>query len=253
MVGAVVSIAALVLAFTGPVVVIGAPTTTEPDALHIEPFFQIEDLQFFLPLDAPLAEMPINGQCVESTVDWLTEHGVMRPISYLMSVRNNADDGPMLTIDNVRVVDKKTIAPRPGYLFQCHDGGNGETALLDLDLDRDGPAVLFDDENDVTGRPFAFNLEPGEEGSIDLRLLADTNGYSGRVVADVIGGATTRRIELALNDDGGAFERPGLGRSAGFLVKASESSRGMFTCTWSGNDSECDADTVRSMASELWE
>lgn len=216
MVGAVVSIAALVLAFTGPVVVIGAPTTTEPDALHIEPFFDFDDMQFFLPLDAPPAEMSINGPCVESTVDWLTEHGVMRPISYLMSVRNNADDGPMLTIDNVRVVDKKTIAVQPAYLFQCPDNGVGETALLNLDLDRDGPAVLVDDEDDVTGRPFAFNLEPGEEGSIDLRLLAEANGYSGRVVADVIGGGTTTQVELALNDAGVLSNVLGWGDQQGF-------------------------------------
>lgn len=257
MVGSVTAIVAVVLAFTGPLVVIGSPVSTEPGALRIEPFpiNDLENAEFVLPLDAPLEEMPHSAPCLPETVDWLLEHGVRRPPSYLMDIRNDADSGPMLTIDNVRVVDKKAITPQPGYSFLCPSQGAGETALLNLDLDRDGPAMLVDDE---TERPFAFNLEPGEQGSIDLRMHAATDGYSDRVVADVTGGGTTARVELPLGANGGRFEHPGLGKAAGFFVTADAFSD-VFTCGWvnpdgsSGPEITCDAETVRLIVTDMWE
>lgn len=258
MVSAVAAIIAVVLAFTGPLVVIGSPVSTEPGSLRIEPFpiNDLENAEFVLPLDAPLEEMPNSDPCLPETIDWLLEHGVRRPPSYLMDIRNDADSGPMLTIDNVRVVDKKAIAPQPGYRFFCPSQGAGETAVLNLDLDRDGPAMLDDSEDHGTERPFAFNLEPGEQGSIDLRMHAATDGYSGRVVADVTGGGTTAQVELALGPDGGRFEHPGLGKAAGFsVVSVSDPAPpGLFRCIWdNGTEIECNAETVRLIVSEMWE
>ncbi|HEX6353147.1 hypothetical protein [Actinophytocola sp.] len=251
------AVIAVVPAFTGPVAVIGAPTSTTPDTLRIEPLPRDFATQFFLPVDAPLADMPYSAPCTEPTIEWLREHGVERPFAYEMSVRNDADSGPMLTIDNVRVVDRTELAVRPGYMFRCPDAGVGETAVLDLDLDRDTPAVLVEEE-DGTTRPFAFNLAPGEAGSIDLRLrTVTTAGYSGRVAADVTGGGTTSRVELALGADGGSFEYPGPGRSPGLLVRLG-ASHGEFDCFLLDDDGSvlspgtCDAEEAMAKAAELW-
>lgn len=254
MVGAVAAIVAVALAVTGPVVVIGAPTSTEPGALRIEPLPDGEFAVFYLPPDAPLAELPLpetpgNPQCTPAMMDWLGEHGV-KWATFRMSVRNSADTGPMLTIDNVRVVDKKKITPRPGFIFECGDQGTGETALLDLDLDRDEPAVLVDYDHEDGKRPFAFNLAPGEQGDIELQLALTVDGYSGRVVADVTGGGSTEQVELPL----GSFESPGLGRSHGFSVSLSPSP-GVFYCPLpDGHDDpdECDPDEIRSFVTEMW-
>ena len=54
------------------------------------------------------------------------------PIGCLVANANDADSGPMLTIDNVRVVDKTVTAARPGYIFECQDQDTGETAVLNL-------------------------------------------------------------------------------------------------------------------------
>lgn len=257
MVSAVAAIIAVVLAFTGPLVVIGSPVSTEPGALRVEPLPDDKYTAFYLPPDAPLAEMPLLSKvpehfpCSPDMVDWLAEHGVELP-SYRMSVRNNADAGPMLTIDNVRVVDKEKIAPRPGFTFSCGDQGTpAVTAVLSLDLDQDEPATFVDQELEVI-RPFAFNLAPGEQGHIEIHMRSAVDGYSGRVVADVTGGGTTERVELLL----GGFEHTGLGRSARFSVEPTETP-GLFSCVDSRSGSvdadRCDAEQVRSIVSEMWE
>jgi hypothetical protein len=256
MAGLLTAVVAVVLALTGPVLVVGAPMTTEPSALKVEATPDYLVTQFVLPLDVPLEEMPFTSVCTEDMHAWLSAHGKERPPAYEMSVRNGADDGPMLTIDNVRVVGKKTIPARPGFLFNCPDAGVGETAVLNLRLDREGPAMLLD-EDLVTERPFAFNLEPGEKGAIILQLRGgDQEGYSGRVVADVTGGGDTTRVDLALGESGGRFEHPGLGRASGFTVEPGPT--GSFICTWIEPDGaaateDCDAAQARSAAAALWE
>jgi hypothetical protein len=264
MLGTATAIVAVVLAVTGPVVVIGAPRSTEPGALRIEPLPDSEFAGYYLPPDAPLAEMPLmpekpTVECTTAMHDWLAEHGVKRP-AYRMSVRNNADAGPMLTIDNVRVVDKERIAPRPGFTFECGDQGEpAETVVLTLDLDGDGQATSVDQEREII-RPFAFNLAPGEQGHIEIHMVSDVDGYSGRVVADVTGGGTTERIELPLGD----FEYPGDGRSAGFSV-APTPTPGIFYCEdirdmhqddpdqdEPDQQPECNAEEVRSKVAEIW-
>jgi hypothetical protein len=187
---------------------------------------------YVLPLDAPLEEMPagVNGYCAEPVIDWLDDVGREIPPYQRITLENTADDGAMLAVRNVRATDVERDGPEPVIHFVCPDGGVGDNARLNLRLDRDGIAERVDEETGDT-EPFVFNLQPGEQGTVEIRLIGDMgDSYSGKIVADVTTGGDTATVELPLNGNADGFDRISPGKYARLQVTPGMTA-GTFSCS----------------------
>jgi hypothetical protein len=159
---------------------------------------------YALPLDAPLEQLPqmdAGYYCDSVMTGWLRRFGTETTPYHGIAIRSTAEDGAMLSIDNLRAVDVERVETGPVMHFQCPSGGNADTAVLKLRLDRDRQAREIVDGSEET-RPFAFNLEPGERGNLELRLEnEDGHSYRGRIVADVSAGKTKKTVSLPLSGE----------------------------------------------------
>jgi hypothetical protein len=151
----------------------------------------------------------------------------------------------------VHVRNPEDKDPEPAIVFDCPSAGLGDTAVLNLHLDREGPAMLLDEQTDKE-RPFTFNLEPGEQGNIELRMFDDSGRtQSGEVIVDVTSGDKTVAVPLKLGSDG-RFARLGTGRTNGLIIMAGDR-QGDFDCIVNINSNQpdiegCTADQVRQKA-----
>jgi hypothetical protein len=261
---AVIALVGLVAAIVGPVPEL-LKEQTEVSSLSAEPVNKQGVTQFVLPLDAPLEDIPdIVGDgyyCNAQIIDWLKKVGKEIPSYQRIALRNIAQDGAMLSVSNVRAIEVKKYEPQPAILFNCPDGGNGDNAILHLRLDRDPQAQLFDVGTNTT-RPFAFNLQPGEQGSIELHLLGDVgHSYSGRITADIATGNKTETVYLPLNGKPDGFDRVSPGKYARLVVSPGKK-KGVFQCrlyppgTVASDDgewdlTECLPGKVRSLLAEI--
>ncbi|ROP41923.1 hypothetical protein [Saccharothrix texasensis] len=259
--GALVALLGLVAAIFGPVPD-RLKDETEVSNFHAKPVNKRGVTQFVLPLDAPLADLPSepSGYCSEPIIDWLSKIGKEIPPYQRISITNTAEEGAMLAISNVRAVDVRRYEPQPVMVFTCPDGGTGDNAVLHLRLDHDPQAQLFNVDTGKTG-PFAFNLQPGEQGSIELHLLGDEgNSYSGRIVADVSTGGKTTTVDLPLNGGVDGFDRISAGKYAQLYVRPGMKP-GTLTCGWNDAKSEergtmspssdCRPEQIRSILAEI--
>ncbi|MDX8055511.1 hypothetical protein SK571_39565 [Lentzea sp. BCCO 10_0798] len=267
-VGGIVAILSLVAALTGSVPEL-SKSRTKATSLVAEPVNKQFVTDFALPLNAPIDQMPQTDAgfyCDTGMIEWLRRFGTEVPPYQRISIRSAAEDGSMLVVDNLRAVDVNRYEPQPVMHFQCPDGGNADAAVLELRLDRDRKAQELVADSPAGTRPFAFNLEPGEQGNLELRMTSDdTYSYSGRIVADVSAGTTKETVSLPLNgEDAGKFDRIGLGKYAR-LVVAPGRTKNQFQCVlypvgftkWHPtNESfddlfDCSAEKVRSVLAEI--
>ncbi|MGI5505956.1 hypothetical protein [Lentzea sp. CA-135723] len=267
--GVVVAALSLVVAITGPASEV-SKNRTEVKSLVAEPVNSPSVTEFALPLDTPLDQLPQTDAgffCDTGMIEWLRRFGTEVPPYEQISIRSAAEDGAMLVVDNLRAVDVNRYEPQPVMHFQCPDSGNADTAILELRLDRDRVARELVNGSSDNIRPFAFNLEPGEQGNLELRMWSDdTYSYSGRIVADVTTGTTKGTVSLPLNgEDSTKFDRVGLGKY-GRLVVAPGRTKTDFLCElypagysrWRPRDDEraedsfdCTLEKVRSLLAEI--
>ncbi|MFD4669234.1 hypothetical protein ACFWNN_05815 [Lentzea sp. NPDC058450] len=265
--GVVVAVLSLVVALTGPVPEI-SKEQTKVSSLAAEPINKPFVSDFALPLDVPLEMLPQTDSgvyCNMEMIEWLRRFGTESPPYQRISIRSTAQDGAMLTVDNLRAVDVERYEAKPVMHFHCPDGGNADTALLELRLDRDRKAQEIVGESQGGNRPFAFNLEPGEQGNLELVLKSDDKySYSGRIVADVTTGTTKGTASLPLNgEDIAKFDRINAGKYARLIVQPGQD-KTKFTCLlypagtteWVPTRSDpqlfdCTAAKVRSVLAEI--
>lgn len=254
----VITLLSLVAAITGPF-----PEwfkgETKVSNFSARPINELGATKFLLPLDAPLEEVPpgLAGYCTSDVLEWLKEHGTEIPPYQRVAIQNTAKDGAMLAVSNVRAVDVRKYDPKPSIYFDCPEGGNAENAILHLRLDRDRQAHLFDPVTETTG-PFAFNLQPGEQGSIELHLLGDEDhSYAGRIVADVATGGKMQTVELPLNGRPHGFGRVSPGKYDQLMVQLS-GRPGVFYCVRSQRDNtmdpsseECHPNQIRAILADI--
>jgi hypothetical protein len=267
LVGVIVAILSLVVALTGPIPEL-SKQRTKASSLVAEPVNKPYVTDFALPLDVPLGLLPQTDSgfyCSMEMVEWLRRFGTESPPYQRISIRSAAQDGSMLAVDNLRAVDVERYEAKPVMHFQCPDGGNADNAILELKLDRDRKAQELVDGSPENTRPFAFNLEPGEQGNLELRLEADDgHSYSGRIVADVATGTTKETVSLPLNgEDIGKFDRVSPGKY-GRLIVTPGRTKTDFQCRlhppgvtgWAPTTAEfelfeCTPDKVRSVLAEI--
>lgn len=259
--GAVIAVLGVVAAVTGPV-----PdwfkNETEVSNFSAKPINKAGVTRFLLPLDAQLEQLPPTdtGLCGPEQVAWLKEHGTEIPPYERVAITNTAKDGAMLALSNVHAVDVVKSGPKPSIFFDCPDAGNGDNAILNLRLDRDQQAAELVDPQTEKTSPFSFNLAPGEQGSIELRLLGDEGtSYSGHIVADVSTGGVNKTVELPLNARPDGFERTSPGKYKRLKVEPGTRA-GSFFClvlkpggkTDTDRDlEECGVSRIRELLTEI--
>ncbi|USX52035.1 hypothetical protein [Lentzea sp. HUAS12] len=232
LVGGVVGVLALVAALTGPVPDLSKDETSVK-SLIAEPVGS-EVTDFALPLDAPLDLLPQSDAgfyCDATMTDWLRRFGTETTPYHGIAVRSAAEDGAQLAIDNLRAVDVERVDIGPVLHFQCPTGGNADIAVLELRLDRDRRARQLVDGSQDDTRPFAFNLEPGERGNLEVRLEnEDGHSYTGRIVADVSAGKTKSTVFLPLSGESTEkFDRVSFGKYSRLIVQPGRS-KDLFMC-----------------------
>jgi hypothetical protein len=227
--GGIIALLSLAAAVAGPLPDL-VKEETEVENFKATPTNKRSVTQFVLPLDAPLETIPegSNGYCTDPVLEWLRGHGREIPPYQRITIQNTAQEGAMLSIANVRAVEVAKRPSEPLMLFQCPDGGAGDVAKLDLRLDRQAPADRVAD--DGSKQPFVFNLEPGEQGVLELHLLGDMgNTYSGRIEVDVTTAGRTETVRLPLNGGKDTFDRISPGRYARLVVNPGVR-HGEFSC-----------------------
>jgi hypothetical protein len=268
LVGVVVTVLSLVAALTGPIPEL-SKQRTKASSLVAEPVNKPFVTDFALPLDTPLDQLPQTDSgfyCSVEMVEWLRRFGTEVPPYQRIAIRSAAEDGAMLSIDNLRAVDVNRYEAQPVMHFQCPDGGNADTAILELRLDRDRKAYELINGSTDNSRPFAFNLEPGEQGNLELRMKSDDGySYSGRIVADVSTGTTKDTVSLPLNgEDITKFDQIGLGKHARLVVSPGRT-KTQFQCVlypagftgWTPENTvfedvfDCSSAKVRSVLDEI--
>ncbi|WP_394616777.1 hypothetical protein JNUCC0626_45335 [Lentzea sp. JNUCC 0626] len=230
--GGVVAALALVAAITGPLPDLTEDKTSVTSLIAEPTGSPMSD--WALPFDVPLDLMPrsASGYCEPETIEWLRRNGTEATPYHGISVRSAAEGGAMLSISNLRAVDVERLDPKPVIHFQCPSAGNAETAVLGLRLDRDRKAVELVDGSVDDTRPFAFNLEPGETGNLELRLdNEDGYSYTGRIVADVTVGKDKKTVSLPLSGDHAEkFDWVSPGKYARLIVQPGRTKDIQFTC-----------------------
>ncbi|WP_367133246.1 hypothetical protein [Saccharothrix sp. HUAS TT1] len=189
--------------------------------------------QFMLPLGAPFHEAPEAFMfCTPPVLAWLEKVGMEVPPKQNLSIRNTAEDGAMLSMSNIRAVDVRKSEPERMIRFHCPNAGLGDSVSLDVRLDFDLQAKVRDRETEEY-KPFAFNLEPGEQGSIEINFKRDeVYSYSGRMVADVLAGNSVETIELPLDGSGDGFNFVGTGEFTRLEMGPGDyRKKGVFKCT----------------------
>jgi len=267
LVGGVVAVLALVAALTGPVPELSKDKTSVTSLVAEAVGTEMTD--FALPLDAPLdllPQMDVGFYCDSVMTEWLRRFGTETTPYHGIAVRSAAEDGAMLSIDNLRAVDVERVETGPVMHFRCPSGGNAETAILKLRLDRDRKAKELVAGSDDT-RPFAFNLEPGERGNLEVRLEnEDGYSYKGRIVADVTVGKTKETVSLPLSGESSErFDWVSLGKYGRLIVEPGRT-KDQFMCSLypagytrlreaAGDAAEdafdCSLEKVRSLLAEI--
>ncbi|MFS8096045.1 hypothetical protein LFM09_02805 [Lentzea alba] len=260
LVGGIAAVLSLIAALTGPVPEL-FKQRTKATSLVAESNNKPHIASYALPLDAPLEQMPYPGPgpCDGDLAEWLRRFGTMIPESHGISIRNAAEDGAMLAVDNLRALDVEISDPAPAIRFECQDQGNSELVPLELGLDRDRKAY---EKTESGNRPFAFNLEPGEIGNLMVFPKAsDDKVYTGRLVADVTTGKTKETVSLPVNgENSDRFEYRTFGKY-GRLAVVQGTAKNLFLCRLyptveslgSSNYElfECTPEKIRSLVAEI--
>lgn len=212
-----------------------------------------------LPFDAPLEDFP-NGNhgpgCSSADVAWLDKVGRPRRDDFRFGIRNKANAGGMLSLTNIRVQGDRRDVTDPVLYVSCSNAGEGDTADVFLDVDKDAPAPMLR-KNSADQVPFAFNLLPGESGNVDVSLTGDMD-FEGKVLMDVTaaGDEDSHIVEVPIDGNrtdfvrGGKSSRPML---FVFPVTDPEDPTRPLSCSEDGEDeTPCSEAGVRAKLARIW-
>ncbi|MBM7786013.1 hypothetical protein [Tenggerimyces flavus] len=231
-----------------------AKNDTSPLSLHLAPFSVDYPLvTYVLPFDAPIETFPAgeDSYCSPERLEWLRAHGASRLTKYGVELRNDAKDGAQLSVRNLRAQGTSTPVSEPVLLVDCEFGGGiADSVALTLDLDSRRPAV-----ESRSNRPFAFNLAPGETGS----LLITTEGlqdFAGKVTVEATVEGETRSYDVPMSPDSGTSLSIPASGLATIQHATMRKTSGQFSCWTEGKGKPapalCDATEVRLRVARAW-
>lgn len=213
------TIVAVVGAVTGVITVAQALTRDTTSYSHLVMSAQVVAdgvTEWAVPADALTRDdfPSAAAACDAEQIAWLQSHAVPLERRMTVSLRNTATEGPMLALLDFRsdappADERGTIHVR----LTCDPSGTvpGRLFYGRLDADRDDvsaervSAELDAPPHSIPPSPVAFNLAPGESGTIPLELFSRSQA-EGSVVVTVL----SRAEERVLTIEGSAFDMPAL-------------------------------------------
>lgn len=200
--------------------------------LSAKPYRSQEVTHYVLPLDAPIQTFPSgSGACSNDQAAWLAEHGRKFQRDYILEVRNTAESGPFISLQNFHGNGELSSMPE-GIVVECDQGSSvavAEPAHLQLDTEA---GAYFDKSQfgaagqGVPNTPLAYNLEPGETGQIVLSL-SSLRDFRGELSVSAAVGKTMKDVKLTLPPGTSGIEFPGASTSRALLLKVVD---GQLSC-----------------------
>ena len=229
---------------TGVVAVIPILTrdATRFDSLVLtaEPF-RPTVLDYAVPLDAPFDSFPLSDTtfCDPVQQAWLDEFGEVYTSRYMVTFQNNATEGSMLAMDDLRGEGDRMPPESTAIRVECDTTGLAPSNLraARLDLSSSGDIAYFDDsalrDSPVPDSPVVLNLAPGEGAQLLLQLSSSAR-FDGAVHITVRSGSDERDVVLPLPSE---VLVPGLMVRGDTFVRAS----GSLSCIQytDGNETPC--------------
>lgn len=172
-------IIALIGAITGIVTVWQAVTKDSTNFSHLSLEVKPSDsaLQEWAVDPALLGGFPGGEPCGSAQREWLETHGVELDLYYMVTMRNSAKEGPMLALESFRAApDIRLEEGEPRVRVVCDPAGEPPVRMTFARLDLDDPGsvahfIQVRQESTTGGSaplPAAFNLAPGESGTLPL-------------------------------------------------------------------------------------
>lgn len=183
--------------------------------------------EFALPLSKLGAEFPVDSEpCGAVQRQWLNENATEVHRLFRIEMRNTASEGAMLALTDFRADATPTRAAEPStVLVVCPtDAPASAVRAAGLTVDVPDTTARFRTLRGSTSAqpapeiPVTWNLAPGESGTIDLELSAES-ATSGSIIVTMLSGRDQTTVPVAASD----FELPGLWRHGdGFLAVGTE-------------------------------
>lgn len=167
--------------------------------------------EWAVPEDA-LDRLPDAGWCGEEMTSWLESNATPLRREVSIKLRNDATEGPMLALTDFRPVS--TVAEKRGPLrvrLVCDPAGSIPSQIYHGRVDADKGTTARHVRVSGTGAeaappvPVAFNLAPGESGTIPVGLFSRMP-VSGSLEATVLSGKEEKVVAIP----GTEFELPAL-------------------------------------------
>lgn len=214
-------------------------------SLSASPYRTDEVKHYLLPLDAPIEQLPSSDAgCSKEQSAWLDEHGRAFQRDYLVEVRNTADSGPFIALQNFHGSGELRSSSE-GLVIECDMSSStavAEPAHLQLDTT---VGAYFDKSRfgnagqGAPNTPLAYNLEPGETGQIVLSL-SSLQDFEGTLQVTAAVGDDIQNLPIALPaaDSTISFFGSSLGRAVLLRINGNEL---LCESLSASVDEECDA------------
>lgn len=192
-------------------------------SMTMSPYRPEEVRHYLLPLNSPIEDLPpSDASCSAEQAAWLDDHGVRFQRDYLIEVRNTADSGPFIALQNFHGAGQ--LGPgSDGIVVECDMSAAtaiAEPAHLQLDTTMGAyfDKLSFGEAGQgAPNTPLAYNLEPGETGQIVLSISSLRN-FTGKLEASAAVGEEIRNVPLE-SSDSSTITFPGSSLNRAILAK----------------------------------
>lgn len=187
-----------------------------------KPYRPDEVAHYVLPLMTDFTDFPFaDAQCGDEQLNWLDSKGRRFQRDYIVQVRNTAQSGAIIALQNFHA-EGDLAQQNEGMILECDrlEGSGVVTEPAQLRLDTD-VAAYFDKSklgNAGTGQPnmpLGYNLAPGETGQIVMSLSSIAD-FSGTLMVSGAVGKESGNLPIAL--EGGEKNINFLGASTSHQV-----------------------------------
>lgn len=170
---------------------------------------------YAVPVSAPFEDFPTNFSPSEFSDDWescspeqkawLENHGERMVEVGTLTMRNTAESGALLTVEDIST--RGTMQPGPAHVrVECAEpiGGTIGTQEGELIADASSTAQFMPFPGGAAG-PVTYTLQPGETARTRIWFHSHRDAkFEGSLTAQVVGGQETKTVTIELSGDGPA-------------------------------------------------
>lgn len=193
-------------------------------SLSASPYRSDEVRHYVLPLNAPIEQFPPSEvSCSEEQSVWLDAHGERFQRDYLIEVRNTAENGSFIALQNFHGVGRLSSGSE-GVVVEC-DMTSATAVAEPAHLQMDTTTGAYFDKSDfgdagqgAPNTPLAYNLEPGETGQIVLSL-SSLKDFEGSLQVSAAVGKEIKNVSLTSSGAPLTIAFPGSSLSRTIAIK----------------------------------